>query len=316
MASVVTVTMNPSIDISSSVDRVMPIRKLRCKYERRDPGGGGINVARVAKRLGTDVRAIFPAGGSPGRLLRRLLDQEGVASDSVEIAGDTREDFTILDESTGEQFRFVFPGPAMDARELDRVQDLVASLDPPPAFIVASGSLPPGAPEDLFAAIARIARQLGSRYVLDTSGPALKRALDEGIHLIKPSLRELSELVGKRLDTEEEWQKAAVELVGSGKVDVVVLTLGAAGALLATRDGVFRSRGLAVKVASVVGAGDCFLGGMVSSLADGKTMLEAFRMGMAAGSAAVQMPGTALCGKDGVDRILPMVAPPKQCFAV
>lgn len=316
MANVITVTMNPSIDISSSVDRVMPTRKLRCKSERRDPGGGGINVARVVKRLGVDVQAIYPAGGSPGVLLRRLLDQEGIAGNAIGISGDTREDLTILDESSGEQFRFVFPGPAMGAEELSRVMDAVAASNPPPEFIVASGSLPPGAPVDLFAALARIARQLGSRFVLDTSGPALKRALDERIYLIKPSLRELSELVGKRLATEDEWRNAAVELVGSGKADVVALTLGERGALLATHDGAFRAPGLALKVASVVGAGDCFLGGMVSSLARGNPLLEAFRLGVAAGSAAVQMPGTALCEKKDVDLLLEKVEPPEQCFAV
>lgn len=296
--------MNPSIDISSSVDRVAPIRKLRCKPERRDPGGGGINVARVVQRLGVDVLALYPAGGSPGVLLHRLLDAEGVASRPVEIAGDTREDLTILDESTAEQFRFVFPGPRLEARELSGVMELVAGLAPLPGLVVASGSLPPGAPDDFFARLARVVKRRGARFVLDASGAALKHALDEGVWLVKPSLREFGELLGRPLEHEGDWRAAAAELVRSGKAEVVALTLGDRGALLVTAEHAFRAPALPVTVVSAVGAGDSFLGGMVASLARGRSLLESFRVGVAAGSAAVEMPGTALCTRGEVERLV------------
>ena len=315
MADVVTVTLNPAIDISSSVDQVVPIRKLRCKPERREAGGGGINVARVARRLGVDVAAIYPAGGSTGILLRHLLEAEGVASLAVDSAGDTREDFTILDESTGEQFRFVFPGPQLDAAVLARVTDLVGSLAPVPQYLVASGSLPRGAPEGSLADLARLAKRRGCRMVLDASGPALRQALEAGVYLVKPNLRELSELVGRRLDTEREWQDAAAVLVESGKAEVVALTLGHLGALLATRRGVLRLPAIAIKMASAVGAGDSFLGGIMAALVHGRGMTEAFRYGLAAASAAVQQPGTALCTREDVARLVERVAPLDQTLA-
>ena len=179
MAGLVTVTVNPAIDISTEVERVVPSRKLRCTTVRRDPGGGGINVARVASRLGSDALAIYAAGGSPGRLLGELLDREGISSLPVEIAGETREDLTVFEASTGELYRFVLPGPQMTPAELHRVVERVAAVARVPDYIVASGSLPPGAPDGFYAELAKTSKRLGSRFVLDTSGPALRQALAE-----------------------------------------------------------------------------------------------------------------------------------------
>ena len=304
MVDVVTVTMNPSIDISSTVERVMPTRKLRCTPEHRDPGGGGINVARVLQRFGIDVAAAYPAGGSSGRLLHRLLDAERISSLEVEIAGGTREDFTILDRGTGEQFRFVLPGPRMTRAELQQVLNRIAALTPTPGFVVASGSLPPGAPDSLYAEVGAIAKHIGSRFVLDSSGAALRCALEAGVYLVKPSLRELGELLGRELGSESDWHRAAAELVRSGKAEIVALTLGERGALLATARGVLRAEVPPVEVVSIVGAGDCFLGGMLASLVRDGRLAEAFRFGVAAGSAAVQMPGTALCVRGDVERLV------------
>src|SRR5579872_2345788 len=117
MADIVTLTMNPAIDLSVSVERVAPFHKLRAASDRRDPGGGGINVARVVKRLGGDVTAMFPAGGALGELLRRLVDAEGISALTTTIAGETREDFTVLERATGAQYRFVLPGPFLAESE-------------------------------------------------------------------------------------------------------------------------------------------------------------------------------------------------------
>ena len=303
MTAVLTVTMNPSIDISASTERVAPIRKLRCTAEQRDPGGGGINVARVVKRFGADCRALYPAGGSPGRLLRRLLDEEGIVSLPVDIAADTRESFTVQDESSRNQYRFVLPGPELNAGEWRQCLDRVASSPDPAAYVVASGSLPPGVPDDFYARVARIAAVRGTRVVLDTSGPALAAALDEGVHLIKPNLRELRDLSGQPLEGETDWADAAAELVRRGKADVVALTLGHLGALLVSRDLRLRAGALSVNISSAVGAGDSFLAAMVWRLSSGSTLEEAFRYGVAAGTAALLTPGTELCREDDAARL-------------
>jgi 6-phosphofructokinase 2 len=307
MTAILTITMNPSIDVSAATERVAPVRKLRCTAVRRDAGGGGINVARVISRLGNECRALYPAGGSPGRLLQRLLDQEGITSIAVNIEPDTRESFTILEESSSDQYRFVLPGPELDQAAGQACLDRLASLRDPPGYVVVSGSLPPGAPDDFYAQVARRAASIGARVVLDTSGAALAKALDEGIYLVKPNLRELRDLTGRSLEGEAEWEDAAARLVSSGKAEAVALTLGDRGALLVSEDCRLRAPAIPVEVASAVGAGDSFVAAMVWRLSAGGDLQDAFRYGVAAGTAALLTPGTELCRKDDVERLYSQV---------
>lgn len=305
--NIVTVTANPAVDISTSVARLIPIHKMRCSVERRDPGGGGINVARVVARLGGDVAAIYPIGGPTGELLRRLIDREGVFSLALPISRDTREDLTILDELGSCEYRFVMPGPALMEAEWRSCLDVVASLRGNPAFIVASGSLPPGVPVDFYARLARLASRLGARYVLDTSGQALQAALAEGVYLIKPSLRELSELTGLALAERKAQLDACRELINSKNIQVVALTLGNQGAVLIAANSAWSAEPLRIEPVSSVGAGDSFLGGMIWSLASGHRHAEALRWGVAAGSAALLGFGTELGSAVDVSRFYQLV---------
>jgi 6-phosphofructokinase 2 len=303
MPRIVTFTPNPAVDVSTSTDKLVDTRKLRCGPVRRDPGGGGINVARVIKRLAGDVLALYPAGGATGRLLQRLVEQEGILSITVTVADETREDFTVREEETGLQYRFVMPGPCLTESEWQACLDALGGLGAGIDFIVASGSLPGGVPEDFYARAARQAARLGTKFVLDSSGPALAAAMTEPVFLIKPNLGELSRFVGGPLPTEEKCIGAARRFITSGQTEIVALTLGHRGALLVTRDRAFRAPPLDVKVESAVGAGDSFLGGMVFSLARGSAIEEAFRYGIAAGSAALLSPGTQLCRADDVEAL-------------
>ena len=303
MTFVLTLTANPAIDISASTEHVMPIRKLRCTAMRRDAGGGGINVARVIRRLGGEVAAIFPAGGSTGELLLRLVEREDVRNITIKIAEETREDFTILEEKSGNQYRFVLPGPALAEREWRECLKVLERIDKFPPFVVASGSLPPGVPDDFYAEIARIARARGSKLVLDTSGKPLAAALKESVYLIKPNLRELQELVNAKLADQSAWLGACRQLLETGRAEVVVLTLGEKGALLVTKEAAHRAHAPDIRPISAVGAGDSFVGGMVWSLVAGGNLLEAFRYGVAAGSAAVLNSGTELCHAPDVMRL-------------
>jgi len=304
MASILTLTLNPTIDVSTSVERLAPIHKLRCGPARRDPGGGGINVARVIGRLGGDVAAVYPAGGLIGALLRKLTDEEGVQSRTVPIAEETREDFTVLEETSGQQYRFVLPGPRLSECEWRACLDAVLSFDGSPQFIVASGSLPPGVPAEFFKALAKAARQRSAKLVVDSTRPVLKAAIEEGVHLIKPNLREFRELMDEPLGSRVEWIDAARRLIAARGVERIALTLGDRGALLVTHDEAWFAEGLPVKPVSAVGAGDSFLAAMVWALSSGHSHQEALRYGVAAGSAAVLTPGTGLCSRDDVKRLL------------
>lgn len=307
MPDIVTLTINPAIDIFVNVPRVQATRKLRCSPPKREPGGGGINVARVAYRLGSDVTAIYPIGGAIGKLLHRLVEREDIASLVTPSHVETRENFTAYEEETGEQYRFVLPGSPLHRAEWEAVLDKLASLLERPEFVVASGSVPPGVPDDFFARVARHAKALGAKSVIDTSGPALAAALDEGVTLIKPNLAELMDYVGAPLDRDEDRIAACRKLTADGRAEIVALTLGEQGALLVTADHAWRALPLDIATVSTVGAGDSFLGGLISALAGGKSLEEAFRVAVAAASAAVLMPGTGLCQPEDVKRLLPKV---------
>ena len=307
MADIVTLTINPAIDIFVNVGRVEPTRKLRCSPPKRDPGGGGINVARVAHRLGGDVLPIYPIGGQIGKLLHRLVEREDIESLVTPSHVETRENFTAYEESTGLQYRFVLPGSPLHRAEWEACLDKLATLARKPKFVVVSGSLPPGVPDDFFARAIRHAKALGAATVVDSSGLALKAALAEGVTLVKPNLVELRDYVGARLDTDAEQISACRNLVKEKRAEIVALTLGEDGALLVTESQVWRAKPLAIEAVSTVGAGDSFLGGMVAALAASKPLDEAFRAAVAAASAAVLTPGTGLCLPQDVKSLLPKV---------
>ena len=306
-STIVTLTLNPALDVSTAVPRIEPAHKLRCGPPRFDPGGGGINVARVVRRLGGAALAVYPEGGSTGQRLSYLLKEEGTPTRAVRIAGETRESFTVLDQGAGAEYRFVLPGPSLSAAELDACLDTAIGATSPSGFIIVSGSLPAGVEPDGLADLAGRARTAGLRLVVDTSGPALAAALEAGIYLAKPNLRELSDLTGRPLSDTAARVRACRDLIGRGGTSAIALSLGAEGALLVTGDAAWSSPGLPVEPVSSVGAGDSFLGGFLQALGGGLELVEGFRRAMAAGTAALLSPGTELCRPADVDHLLDQV---------
>ena len=302
MGTIVTLTMNPALDIATSTARVIPTHKLRCAPPRYDPGGGGINVARAVHALGGDAVAIFPIGGPAGEMIRHLLEQEGVRHRPIAIAGFTRESLAVEDRQAGEQFRFILPGPEVPESDQERCLDQLSAAAAEADYIVASGSLPLGVPEDFYARVAVLAQKLDRRLVLDTSGAALKQA-SPGIYLLKPSLRELQDLVGREIGNPLEQEKAAREVIDQGRCQIVVLSLGAEGALLVTTEECERFSAVPVDARSTVGAGDSMLAGIVLGLSRGLPLREAVCFGLAAGAAALLGSGTELCRRSDVDHL-------------
>jgi 6-phosphofructokinase 2 len=238
---IVTITINPAIDIFVNVDQVEPTRKMRCSAPKRDPGGGGINVARVAHRLGSDAAAIYPIGGAIGKLLHRLMEREGMDSVVTPSHVETRENFTAYENESGLQYRFLLPGSALHRAEWGACLDKLTSLPSSPKFVVASGSVPPGVPDDFFTQVVRYAKAVGAKTVIDSSGPALAAALNEGVTLIKPNLAELIELIGAPLDSDAARIAACRKLVDDGRKEAVALSLGEDGALLVTATQAWRA---------------------------------------------------------------------------
>lgn len=300
---IATLTLNPALDVTTSTDAVRPTHKLRCAAPSFEPGGGGINVARVVHALGGEVTAVFPCGGSRGALFEKLLRDAGVPIAPVPIAGATRESLTVDETGTGEQYRFVLPGPSLDEAEIVRLLETLAALDGPPAFLIASGSLPPGCDPAIFRRLCALCSRIGARLVIDTSGPALAAVEGTCAYLIKPSLREVQELVGRELATEADECAAAQELLVRGFAEVVVVSLGERGALLVAEGTALRMPAIEVPIGSAVGAGDSMVAGITLALAAGRSLEEALRYGIAAGAAALITPGTELARREDVERL-------------
>lgn len=293
--------MNPAIDGAAETEKVRPIHKVRTWGERYDPGGGGINAARVIQELGGVAFAIYLSGGTTGPLLDGLVRAAGIESRRVPIADHTRISHTVHERSSNLEFRFVPEGPVV---ALDEWQACLAALEEIDCeYLIASGSLPRGVPANFYVAVSRLAARKGIKLVLDTSGDALREATAHGVYLIKPSLGELEDLVGEKLTAPAEQESAVRRLIASGAAEIIALTLGRDGALLATRDGLHRLPGLKVTPKSAVGAGDSFLAAMTLGLAQGRSPEDAFALAVAAGTAAVLTMGTELCRRDDVERI-------------
>ena len=306
MPTIATLTLNPTIDTGFEVERVFPTHKMRTIKERYDPGGGGINVSRVFARLGGTAHSYYLSGGPTGIALDELLAQHTLACTRIKIAGTTRISASLYDRESQQEYRVVPAGPTIAPAEWQACIDALdhAECD----YLVVSGSLAPGIPDDFYARVAARAVARGIKIVLDSSGAGLREGLACGhLHLVKPSLGELRQLAGKPLANDTEIADAALHLVTSGQTEMVAVTMGHEGALLATRNGTVRLPALPVTAVSTVGAGDCFVAGMVFALATGKQPPEAFRYGIAAGSAAVMTPGSDLAHPEDIERLLPQV---------
>ena len=299
--SIVTLTMNTALDVAADADEVVPTEKVRCRAVTYDAGAGGVNVARFVAALGVSVSAVFTAGGSTGFRVVELLNSSGVVGVPVPIDGATRESFTVNERATGKQYRFVLPGPVLSAGEQARCLEALRQAAYSAQFVVASGSLPPGVPLDFYQRVADICREAGALLILDTSGGGL-RHVTSGVYLLKPSVRELRECVGRPLATEAEQLAAAHELIDRGVARVVVVSLGAQGALLVASSGSERFPALPVTAVSGVGAGDAMVAGITVGLAQAWGLDRSVRYGIAAATAKLQTPATSVFDRADVER--------------
>ncbi|MCP1335392.1 1-phosphofructokinase family hexose kinase [Futiania mangrovi] len=307
MSPIITLTLNPAVDVALTADRLEPDQKIDCRNPVYHPGGGGINVARVVHRLGGATLAWFAGGGPVARLLHGLLDDEGVPSRMHEIAATTRQNISVTESETGNQFRLVLPGAPVEEMEMSMLLDRLCRMKAYGDIVAASGSLPPGAPADTYARVAACVHEQGSRFALDTRGPSLLGALGAPLWLLKTNEREMTE-AGRALHGEDDWRKTARRIVAEGKAEIVMVSLGAGGAAGFTREAEYIVTAPKVEPVSTIGAGDSFMGAALLRFSHGRDLRDALRLGAAAGTAAVLTPATELCRPRDVWEILPEVA--------
>jgi len=310
MARILTVTPNPALDLWTTTRRLRAGPKLRSSAPRLDPGGGGINVSRVLQRLGGDTLALYAAGGRTGDEIEAALKRDRIPSERIGIAGDSRRNVSIMEEETDEVFRLVMPGSRLTDDEQTAILDRISALATDAAMVVGSGSLPPETRESFWAEAAGRAREAGSRLVLDSSSHA-KQALESGIWLLRENKDEIVELVGHELSWPQQVAVWATGQIERGAAELIVVTQAEQGALLVSRKKRLTIAPPKVRVNSAIGAGDSFVAGLCLGLAQDKPLEDALRQGVAAAAATLLTPGTELCNREDVHRLVAECGEPR-----
>ncbi len=303
---IVTVTLNPSLDSTITVSGLRVGESNRWTSLRSDAGGKGIDVSRAIHEMHEQTVAYGFIGGDEGRVLEILLDQEGVPFSFTPVEQATRTNFIINDTRAHQQTIINARGPHISREELARLIEKLRRISPLPDAMVISGSVPPGVPADIYYSLIRESRRYRVRTILDSAIRWLREGIRAKPYLIKPNVSEAEELLETELPTEEAIIRAALDLVKMG-IEVAVISRGKDGLIAATKESVVKAVPPSVKVRSAVGAGDCTLAGLSLKLTAGEPLVEACRLGVAMGTAAVLTPGTALCRRADVERLLPEV---------
>ncbi|MDP3359797.1 MAG: 1-phosphofructokinase family hexose kinase [Lutibacter sp.] len=304
---IITLTVNPALDKSAKVDGLIPTQKLKCHSIQYQPGGGGINISRMLKRLGTDTTCILTSGGDTGKYLKELLVKETIQPEIIPVKDWTRENLSVVDTQSDLQYRFGMPGNKLSNKELDVIKNLLSEKVNSDDILVLSGSLAENMPADYYAQLIKLFNDKNVKIIVDTSGTALKEALKENVFLIKPNQRELAQLAGKDFLYTAEQEAIATELVKSNKALYVVVSLGARGAFLACDEGVFYKSTPSVKVKSTIGAGDSMVAGLIYGIQNNFPPEKILKWGVACGVATTMSEGTNLGSKENIDKVLELM---------
>lgn len=300
MLPILTVTLNPALDISTRVAELKPRQKLRCGAPVTHAGGGGVNVSRAIHELGGESHAFIALGGATGERFKAILKPSRIVTEIWALVEETRSSFTVMEDTTGSPYRFVMPGPRISAAEasaiLGRLEQLIRAYT---GFVVASGSLPPGVPDDFYGKLVAITKTLGAKIIVDTHGVALRAAAAERPFLIRLNHFEAQELIGG--DADRAANTLARQLVADGFTETAIVTPGARGAILSTATGIIEIRSPRVEMNSGVGAGDSFVAALTFALASGWAIEDATRYGVAAAASAVTTEATELCRRADVE---------------
>lgn len=298
---IVTLTVNPSLDKSTHFKGLIAEQKIRCEKPRYDAGGGGINVSKAIAKLGGKSSCIFTSGGSSGEMLEDLIATEKLESIVIKTKNWTRENFIAFENTSKAQYRFGFPGNEFLEKEKNKILQTIKELKT--NYLVISGSLNQGLATNFYQKIVEIAKESNIKVVVDTSGEALQKVLETGVYLIKPNLGELAKLIGVEHLELEDVEKAAQKLIENQSAEIVVVSLGAEGAILVTQDETHFVKAPKVAKKSTVGAGDSMVGGMVWTLSQNKSMKEVIQWGVCCGTAATMNEGTQLFKLEDAKRL-------------
>ncbi|MDM5212185.1 1-phosphofructokinase [Peribacillus sp. NJ4] len=296
-----TVTLNPSIDYLVEVESFQIGKVNRTSYDAKFPGGKGINVSRVLKRLGNSTTALGFIGGQTGEFVKRFLRQEEIFTDFTEIAGDTRINIKL---KTGMETEINSQGPVISKGNYQQLFSQIEQLNNNDILIL-SGSIPSSVPSDVYEAMARSCSHNGIKVVVDTSGKGLMNVLPHQPFLIKPNHHELGELFSTEIRTVDDAREYGAKLIEAGAQNVIVSMAGQGAVLCSGRES-YSANVPKGNVINSVGAGDSMVAGFIGTYEKTGDILSAFRFSLAAGSATAF--SSDLGTLDKIEELLPEIA--------
>jgi 6-phosphofructokinase 2 len=304
---IITLTVNPALDKSAKVDGLIPEQKLTCHSISYQAGGGGINISRILSRLGEDSDCIFTSGGDHGKHLEALLLKENIQTAPIQVSSSTRENFSVVDTTTNQQYRFGMQGNTLTDSELKEIVGKIVREVKENDILALSGSLSPQMPPDFYVQLINLVKEKKVKVVLDTSGSALKQAIEYSVSLVKPNQRELALLAGKDFLTNKEQEDFAMDLVTTKPVEYVVVSMGARGAFMASKEGIVHQQSPSIPVRSTIGAGDSMVAGLIYGMKHGFSPKKMLRYGVACGSATTMSEGTNLASINNIQKTLELL---------
>ncbi|HET7658340.1 MAG TPA: 1-phosphofructokinase [Bacillales bacterium] len=302
---VLTITANPALDVFADVEELVPGTLHRTPPFRKNPGGKGINVAKALNAFGSPVLASGFLGGSNGRWIEKQLTKQGIATRFVPISSETRMNVKIVN-TKGELTEFNSKSPELTEEDWQQFDKLLEQIVKENSWVALCGKLPEDCSVNWYEKVIQHSRKLGVSTAVDTSGEALKRAVQARPDFIKPNLEELQELTGENLSTTEEVIQAARKLTETG-INTVAVTLGAKGLIVARQDEVWQVTVPKVDVKSPVGAGDSVVAGFLHGFYHQHAFTDTIRFAAACGVAAVMKEGTAHPELMDIEPLIPKI---------
>ncbi|MBS9775914.1 MAG: 1-phosphofructokinase [Fusobacterium sp.] len=304
MKKILTITLNPAIDVRYNISNLNIGEVNRIPKLEKKAGGKGINVSRVVKDLGGDILASGIVGGFTGKLFLTKLNKNNIKNNFLETENETRTCIALIEENKEKITEFLEAG--IGSKEIfdNFLEKYIDILNKEKIEIIcASGSLLSGLPKNSYNILIKEAKKRNIKFILDTSGLALTEAIKENPFLIKPNKEELENILDKKFNSIDEIINSGKELVKNG-LENIMITLGADGALFITQDNIYRAIFPKVEIKNTVGSGDSTIGGMAYALASGLEIKECFKLAVACGTTNAMLDTTGNIDKIILEEIL------------
>jgi 1-phosphofructokinase family hexose kinase len=301
-----TVTLNPTLDITYTLDEITFEEPVRASQVLKNPGGKGINVSIALHSMGIHSIVVGLIGGFTGKEVLALLEDEGLDLRFKEIENETRTNVVILGEKDGNELAIRSAGPMVIEKKTELISRFILDIVQPPGLLVLSGSLPPGMRDDIYASLITYGKSRGMKTILDSHDKPLSMGIEAGPYLIKPNIEELGDLASREFAGTDLIIEYCRGLIEKG-VEIVAISLGGDGALIVTQKEAWRGMVPSIEGEHTIGAGDSMVAGLIMGIVQDKPLEELFKIGLACGLSAVMNEGPGLCEPETFNEALSLI---------